>query len=118
MPNVLIIEPHREMAAALQEVVTLANCTPMTVTTCDEIMRLPHLPAAIVVRILSHTTGVEAPHECLHRLPREQRPMIVALTSSDDDVMEAERLGCEVVLRAPKQVRGLYDALSRVGQRH
>jgi hypothetical protein len=117
MPHVLIIEPQREMAAVLREIVVIANCTPLLVATWDEIQRLSPVPAAIVVRVLADS-GAGAPHECVRRMPRADRPVVLALTATDADVTEAERLGCDVVLRAPKQVRGLYDTLSRMGRRH
>jgi hypothetical protein len=42
------------------------------------------------------------------------RPPIVAIAWEDAEIREAERLKCDVVLRAPDDVGRLCDALSRV----
>lgn len=113
MPTVVIVEPYKDFAAALQEVVSLARCQPVTVANIAGLSELPKLPAAIVVRVATNLP-FESPHAGLGDMPRDQRPVVLALTSSDADVAEATRLGCEVVLREPQQVRGLYDALTSV----
>lgn len=111
-PTVAIIEPHREFASALQEVVVLARCAPRCVTTFDELTDAA-APMAVVVR-LSAKLPSSLLQEGLSRLPSTHRPTVLALASTDADVAEATRLGCDVVLREPRQIRGLYDALARI----
>ena len=112
-PTVVIVEPYQDFAATLQEVVALAHCYPVTIANAEGLNNLAQPPAAIVVRVATNQP-FESPHAGLAEMPRVQRPVVVALTSSDEDVEEAERLGCELVLREPQQVRGLYDALTQV----
>jgi len=109
-PTVAIIEPHRDFAVALQEIVALAHCTPVTMSDFDELTQLPSPPAAIVLRITPKLPFDDL-HVTLKDLPALGHPKIFALASNDADVAEAERLGCDVVLREPQQVRALYDAL-------
>lgn len=115
-PTVAIIERHRELAIALEEVVTLARCTPVTMADVSELAQLADPPAAIVVRVAA-SLAANSPHAALGQLSRAERPTVLALASNDSDVAEAERLGCDVVLREPQQVRALYDALSDVAAR-
>jgi hypothetical protein len=114
-PTVVIVEPYKEFAATLQEVVALARCHPVTIADAAGLTDLAQPPAAIVVRVATNLP-FESPHAGLAEMPRVRRPLVVALTSSDADVEEAERLGCELVLREPQQVRGLYDALTQVAK--
>jgi len=113
MPTVVIVEPYKDFAAALQEVVALAHCKPVTIGNVAGLSELSKPPAAIVVRVATNLP-FESPHAGLDDMHPDKRPLVVALTSSDADVAEANRLGCEVVLREPQQVRGLYDALTHV----
>jgi hypothetical protein len=113
MVTVAIVEPYPDLAAALQEVVALANCHAVTMTNAGALSELPHPPAAIVVRIATNLP-FESPHAGLEDLARTNRPVVMALASTEADVEEAQRLGCEIVLREPQQVRGLYDALTEV----
>jgi len=110
VPMVAILEPERERATALQEVVSLARCSPIAVLDLDELTGLSDPPAAIIVRVAT-SRPLGSPHAELQRLPASGRPKVLALVSSDADVAEAQRLGCDVVLREPHQVRALYDAL-------
>lgn len=113
-PTVVIVEPYRDIAVALEEVVSLAQCTPVTVGTLEEVGDLVHRrPIAIVVRVATHLS-THSPHATLRAWPRTARPMIVALVSSEEDAAEAERLGCDVILCEPRQVHRLYDTLASV----
>lgn len=114
-PLVVVAEPHHDMADALQDVVTLAGCVPLMVSGCESVPELNSAPAAIVVRIA--TEMPTSPHLGLERFSLTGRPVIVALASSDRDVAEAERLGCEVIARAPHQVQALYEALTQLASR-
>jgi hypothetical protein len=109
----VIAEPHHEIADALQDVITLAGCVPVTVRRCESVHELHERPTAIVVRIATDVPSV-SPHRGLEGLDRTGRPLIVALASSDADVAEAERLECEVIARAPHQVQALYEALMQL----
>src|SRR5687768_8668967 len=113
LPIVAIFEPERERATALQEVVSLARCTPITVFVAEELTGFPAPPAAIIVRVAMNRP-LGSPHTELERLPFSSRPKVLALASSEADVAEAQRLGCDVVLREPHQVRALYDALTDI----
>lgn len=114
-PLVVVAEPHHEIADALQDVVTSAGCVPVMVSGCESVHDLDSAPAAIVVRIA--TEMPMSPHLGLEHFSTAGRPVIVALTSSDEDVAEAERLGCEVIARAPHQVQALYEALTQLASR-
>lgn len=111
-PTVAIVEPDRDMAASLEEVVTLARCMAVKMTDFEELTDLPHPPAALIVRIATNLP--QASHRGLAQLAIAGRPKILALTSTDADVEEAERLRCDIVLRQPHQIRALYDALAEV----
>jgi len=113
LPMVAVIETQRDLATALEEVVSLARCTPISVPDVSGLTDLPSPPAAIVVRIATNMP-FGAPHAGLEDLPAVDRPKVLALVSSDADVTEAQRLGCDLVLREPHQVRALYDALTAV----
>jgi len=115
-PLVLVIEPHREIANALQDVVTLAGCVPVMASHCESVRELDSLPAAIVVRIATEIRMMP-PHFGLEHFSRTDQPLIVALASSDADVAEAERLECQVIARAPNQVQALYKALTQLASR-
>jgi hypothetical protein len=107
-PTVAIVEPRREFAVTLEEVVALAHCTPLVVDDFQELLQLPSPPAAVVVRItVTALLHIVRPQDHI----TAARPKIFALASTDADVDEARRLGCDVVLREPQQVRALYDAL-------
>jgi hypothetical protein len=44
--------------------------------------------------------------------------MLIALTSTDHEVDAATRLGCQMILREPWQVRRLYDTLAELARGH
>jgi hypothetical protein len=101
MRHVLIIEPYADLASAFEEVIASASYAPIVRRYVDSLTDLAVTPATIVVRI---------GHGDVSRLPPE-RPPIVAIASSDSDVEEAERLHCEVVLRAPAEIKRLCEAV-------
>ena len=112
-PTVAIIEPYRDMALPLEEVVMLARCTPVTMSCADGLKELAEPPSAIVVRI---ATGLPAaaPSTQLKEMCRSSETKVLALTATDEDAAEARRLGCDTLLREPRQVRALYEALTKV----
>lgn len=112
-PTVLIVGLSPDVATALQEVVSLAHCTPVAVDDFDSLGEFQSPPAAIVAQIRA-TLPIESLDFVLAHWPHETRPTVVALVSTDEDVAEAERLACQVVLREPWQVHGLYETLTRV----
>ncbi len=101
MRHVLIIEPHEELAAAFEQVVASADFTPIVRRHVQSLSDLGVTPTTIVVRI---------GHGDISTLPPD-RPPIVAIVSSDEEAAEATRLRCEVILRAPSEVRRLCEAL-------
>jgi hypothetical protein len=98
---VLIIEPHDELAAAFEEVVASALYTPLVRRHVESLSDVGVRPVSIVLRV---------GHADVSNLPAD-RPPIVAIAFSDADVAEARRLHCEVVLRAPGEVRRLCEVL-------
>ena len=114
-PTVLIVGISPDLTAALQEVVSLAHCTPVAVDDFNSMGALQSPPAAIVAQIRA-ALPIESVDFVLAHWPYATRPKVVALVSTDEDVAEAERLACEVVLREPWQVRGLYETLTRVAR--
>lgn len=113
-PAILIIEPRREVADALQDFVTSANYAAIVRPHVERLSDLAVTPAAIIVRI-SFEGMSEPPHAAVARLPVD-RPPVIAIAWEDEEIAEAERLRCEVVLRAPNDVGRLYDVLSRLVQ--
>jgi hypothetical protein len=110
-PLILIIEIRPEVAEALEDVVTSAGYQAVVRPHIECLSDLDVTPDAIIVRIAFEGVG-EPQHAGIGRLPK--RPPVVAITWEDQEVAEAVRLGCEVVLRAPDDVGRLCDALSRV----
>ena len=113
LPTVAIVEPHDEIAVALGEVAALARCHPVRVDDVAALVELASPLAAIVLRMHA-TVSDHASTKTLREFNQPARPQVLALASSDADVEEARRLGCDVVLREPQQVRALYEALKRV----
>jgi hypothetical protein len=112
LPNILIIEPRREIADALADVVTSANYGAVIRTHVERLADLDFTPAAIIVRIAFE--GISEPaHAALERL-MPNRPPVVAIAWEDGEVAEAERLKCDIVLRAPEGVSRLCDALTKL----
>ena len=111
-PSVLIIEPRREIAAALEDVVNMSNYVAVVRPHLEQLGDLVVTPAAIIVRI-SFDTASEPAHAAIGRLPLE-RPPVVAIAWDDSEIEEAKRLKCDVVLHAPDDVSRLCEALGRV----
>lgn len=103
-PPILIIEPHPELAAAFAAVVTSASYTPLVRPHVQSLSDLGVQPAAIVIRIGHGSVPVPGP----------DRPPIVAIATTDADVAEAERLGCNVTLRGAEEICKLVPALERL----
>jgi hypothetical protein len=110
-PSILILETRRDIAIALEGVVNSANYVAIVAPHLERLSDLAVPPAAIIVRISFESTS-EPAHAALARLI--DRPPVVAIAWAEDEVAEARRLGCEVVLRAPQEVSQLCEALGRV----
>jgi hypothetical protein len=110
-PSILILEPRPDVAAALEDVVNSANYVAIVAPHLERISDLEVPPAAIIVRI-SFEGASEPPHAALERL--RDRPPVVAIVWEDEEIAEATRLGCEVVLKAPREVSKLCEALGRI----
>jgi hypothetical protein len=110
-PLILIVETRPEVAAALEEVVTSARYEAIVRPHVACLSDLDVTPDAIIVRIASEGIG-EPAHAGIARLSK--RPPIVAIAWEAQEVEEAIRLGCEVVLKAPDDVGRLCEALSTV----
>jgi len=104
MRHVLIIEPHEELAAAMEQVVASADFTPVVRRHVQAISDVGVVPTTIVVRI---------GHADLSTFPVD-RPPVIAIVSTDEEAREAARLRCEVVLRAPQDIRHLCEALRQL----
>jgi hypothetical protein len=104
-PVVVVIERDRDLAVVLLEVVMLARCRPLTLRDIDELKQLASPPAAVVIGV---------PRAGLKNLAGSLTTQVLALTSNDEDVAEATRLGSDVVLRQPRQVQALYDSLTNL----
>ncbi|HXH24389.1 MAG TPA: hypothetical protein VNI78_04005 [Vicinamibacterales bacterium] len=109
-PAVLIIEPRREVADALADVVAAARYNVIVRPYIESLSDLAVTPAAIVVRVAFEGIS-EPPHAAIARLPR-RRPPVVAIAWEDCEVAEAERLNCDAVLRAPDDVPRLCEVLA------
>ena len=111
-PAILILESRRDIAEALQDVLTSANYRAFVRPHVERLTDLEVRPAAIVTRITSESAGTPA-YAGLENL-RDGRPPVVAIAWADHEVREAARLKCDVVLRAPSEVGQLCEALTRV----
>jgi hypothetical protein len=112
LPAILIIEPRREVADALQEVVMSANYLPVVRPRMHRLADLGFTPAAIIVRVTFE--GItEPPHAALADLP-PHRPPVIAIAWGETEIAEAQRLGCDVILRAPDDVSRLLDTLTKI----
>ena len=112
--TVLIIEARREVAAALEEVLAAANLASMVVPHLEKLSDIEISPAAILVRIAFESVS-DPPHAAIARLP-PGRPPVVAIAWEEDEVAEAEKLKCDVILRAPGDIARLCETLTRVAQ--
>lgn len=108
---ILIIEPRREVADALEDVIASARYNTRVVPHLERLADIGDAPAAIVVRIAFE--GLEPAHIAIERLP-PSHPPVVAIAWEDEEVAEATRLKCDVVLRGPGEVNRLCEALTRV----
>jgi hypothetical protein len=111
-PAILIVEPRREVAEALEDVVTSANYTAVVRPYVDRLTDVGVVPAAIIVRIAFEGVS-EPPHAAIGRFAGH-RPPVVAIAWEDAEVAEATRLNFDVVLRAPGDVGRLCEALTSV----
>jgi hypothetical protein len=111
-PIVLIIESRKEVADALESAIALANLEPVVVPFVDRLGDVPCKPAAIVVRIAFESVS-EPPHAAIARFGRE-RPPVIAIVREEEEVAEARRLQCDVVLRAPEDIPRLCEAVMKV----
>jgi hypothetical protein len=112
--TVLIIEARREVAAALEEVLAAANLASMVVPHLEKLSDVEIAPAAILVRIAFESVS-DPPHAAIARLPRE-RPPVVAIAWEDDELEEARKLKCDVIIHAPHDIPRLCETLTRVVQ--
>jgi hypothetical protein len=112
-PVILIIEARREVASALEEVITSAHYDAVVIPHLERLADLGETPAAIVVRIAFE--GVVPAHAAIEKLPAN-RPPVLAIAWNDEEAAEAERLKCDVVLRSRLGVSHLCEALKRVVQ--
>jgi hypothetical protein len=111
-PVILIIEPRPEVAEALADVVVSANFTAIVRPYVECLADLAITPSAIIVRIAFEGMG-EPAHAAIARL-LPNRPPVVAIVWEEKEVEEAQRLKCDVVLRAPDDVGRLCDALTTI----
>lgn len=111
-PAVLIIEARREVAAALEAVIATSNFTAVVVPHLEQLSDLAIRPAAILVRIAFESPS-DPPHNAIARLP-PNRPPVVAIAWEEDELEEARRLKCDVILHAPHDIVRLCEALTRV----
>ena len=112
-PVVLIIETRREVAAALESAIEMWNLSPVVVQHLERLSDIPHAVAAIVVRIAFEGIGDPA-HAAIERLPRDRRPPVVAIAWEEAELVEAQRLKCDVVLRAPQDISLLCETLTKL----
>ena len=112
LPAILIIEPRREVADALQEVVMSANYLPVVRPRMQRLHDLGFTPAAIIVRVTFEGIS-EPPHAAIADLPLN-RPPVIGIAWGEAEVNEARRIGCNVILRAPEEVSRLLDTLTKV----
>lgn len=107
MVHVLIIEPHVELATAFEKAIACASYAPLVRRHVDSLDDLDVRPDTIVMRIGHADVSNLPPH----------RPPIVAIAATDEDVAEASRLRCEVVLHGPAEIKRLCEAVRTVTQR-
>ncbi len=108
-PIVLIVESRSEVAAALEAAVEMSNFAAVVVPNLERLSDIPHAVAVIVVRIAFEGVG-EPTHAAIEKLPRP-RPPVVAIAWEEDELAEARRLKCDVVLHAPHDITRLRETL-------
>ena len=111
-PAILIIERHREVADALHDVVASANYAAIVRSHVQELDDVSPPPAAIIVRVAFEGAS-EPTHAVGARVPAN-RPPVIAIVRADAEASEAERLKCDVVLRAPRDLGRLCDVLTKL----
>lgn len=112
--TVLIIEARREVAAALEEVLAAANLASVVVPHLEKLSDLEIAPAAILVRIAFESVS-DPPHAAIARLPPD-RPPVVAIAWEEEAVAEAQKLKCDVILRAPNDIPRLCETLTQLAR--
>jgi hypothetical protein len=113
--TVLIIEARSEVAAALEAVLAAVNLAAVVVPHLEKLSDVEIVPAAILVRIAFESVG-DPPHAAIARLPPD-RPPIVAIAWEEDELEEARKLKCDVIIHAPHDIARLCESLTRVVQR-
>jgi hypothetical protein len=113
-PTVLVIEARREVAAALEAVIESINLSAVVVPHLETLGDLEMTPAAILVRIAFESSG-DPPHAAIKRLPGT-RPPVVAIAWEEDEIAEARRLNCDVIIHAPNESWRLGETLRRLVQ--
>lgn len=111
-PVVLIIESRIEVATALESAIAMSNLLPVVVQHVERLGDVPHAVAAIVVRFAFEGVG-EPAHAAVERLPRD-RPPVVAIASTQEEIAEARRMKCDVVLHAPQEINRLCETLTKL----
>ena len=111
-PVVLIIERRIEVATALESAIALSNLSPIVVQHLERLGDLPYPVAAIVVRVAFEGVG-EPAHVAVEHLP-SNRPPVVAIASTQEEMAEARRIKCDVVLQAPQEINRLCDTLTKL----
>jgi hypothetical protein len=111
-PVVLIVESRKEVAAALEAAVEMSNVATLVVPHLERLSDIPHAIAAIIVRIAFEGVG-EPTHAAVGRLP-PHHPPVVAIAWEDDELAEARRLKCDVVLHAPHDITRLCETLMKL----
>ena len=112
LPVVLIIEPRKEVAAALETTIAMSNFSPIVVPHLERLSDIPYTVAAIVVRIAFEVSS-DPPHAAIERLP-SNHPPVVAIAWEEEELVEARRLKCDVVLRAPHDITRLCETLTKL----
>jgi hypothetical protein len=109
--TILIIEPRQEVANALGDVIASARYVPVVRPYVDNLADVGVSPAAIVLRV-SFDSLSEPPHAVLEGM--HVRPPVIAIVCEEGEFREAQRLQCEVILRAPGEVSRLCEALAAI----
>jgi hypothetical protein len=102
------------VAVALEAVIESIDFAPLVVPHLDTLSELEITPAAILVRI-AFDGSADPPHAVVGRLPGS-RPPVVAIAWEEDELEEARRLNCDVVIHAPGESWRLGETLRRLVQ--
>ena len=113
-PAILIIEPRQEVADAIAEAIASAQYEPIVRAHLESLDDVGMTVAAIVIRVVFE--GVSEPaHAAISRLP-PSRPPVVAIARRDEEIAEARRLACDIILSGPGSISQLCAVLRRVTQ--